>query len=143
VTERRRGSPPYVRATRSHWLTGALGLAVALLAVLTACSDGGHATSSGPVTGPAEAGRALYVSLQCEDCHGPTGGGAAGPSLQHLIGSTVKLSDGSSVVADAAYVTQSIRDPKSQVVAGYSPIMPDLGVTDQQLQSLLAYLQTL
>ena len=48
----------------------------------------------------------------------------AGPPLTGLYGRTVALADGKSAIADDAYIRRSIVDPKSEVRAGYPPLMP-------------------
>ena len=39
-----------------------------------------------------------------------------------------------------AYIRQSLRDPGAYRVAGYSALMPDLRLTDEQIDSLTAFL---
>jgi hypothetical protein len=40
----------------------------------------------------------------------------------------------------AAYISQSLREPGAYRVAGYSALMPDLGLTNEQIASLTAFL---
>jgi cytochrome c oxidase subunit 2 len=60
-----------------------------------------------------------------------------------LYASTTKLSDGTTVKADDAYLTQSIKDPNAQIVDGFSPGMPMLPVTDLQIKDLIEFIKTL
>ena len=46
--------------------------------------------------------------------------GGVGPKFVGLYGSQVTLDDGSTVVADDAYIRRSITDPDAQRVAGYT-----------------------
>jgi hypothetical protein len=46
------------------------------------------------------------------------------PDLDGLYGRIVHLQDGRSVVADEAYIRDSILLPKRDVVAGFEPVMP-------------------
>jgi hypothetical protein len=39
-----------------------------------------------------------------------------------------------------AYVRQSLREPSAYRVAGYAALMPDLALTDEQIESLTAFL---
>jgi hypothetical protein len=39
-----------------------------------------------------------------------------------------------------AYIRQSLREPGAYRVAGYSALMPDLRLTDEQIDSLTAFL---
>lgn len=89
----------------------------------------------------AQAGAKLYDQLACITCHG-TG---RGPSLNGVYGKPVKLSDGSTVVADDAYVRESVLYPSVKIVEGYKPIMPTYKgqVTEEQLLQLIAYIKSL
>ena len=68
-----------------------------------------------------------------------------GPTWQGLAGSEVELDAGGTVVADAAYLEQSIRDPRSQVRAGFDNLMPVAygDLTDDEVADLIAYLTDL
>ncbi len=102
---------------------------------------------SGNVSGltPVEEGRDLFTNkLGCASCH--AGGPAQrGAKLENLFNSDVKLVGGSTVKADENYIRNSILNPASQVVEGFQPIMPTFKgqVTEEQLNSLVAYIKTL
>jgi cytochrome c oxidase subunit 2 len=68
-----------------------------------------------------------------------------GPALIGLFGSQVKLADGATVVADEAYLRESILNPQAKLVAGYQPLMPTFQglVTEEQLLQLIAYVKSL
>ncbi|HZT68139.1 MAG TPA: cytochrome c oxidase subunit II [Terriglobia bacterium] len=89
----------------------------------------------------AEQGAALYNQLGCVTCHG-TG---KGPPFAGLYGRTVKLSDGTTVVANDAYIRESILDPSAQIVNGYPAIMPTFKgqVSEEQILQLTAYIKSL
>jgi hypothetical protein len=56
----------------------------------------------------------------------------------------VSLSDGTTVTADEAYLTESILDPNAKVVRGFQAgIMPKFTLTDDQVEFVVAYLETL
>lgn len=92
----------------------------------------------------AHQGEALFRSLGCSGCHAP-GSSVHAPDLHGVYGHPVHLSDGRTVIADEAYLRDSILLPNKDVVAGFSPIMPSFsGVADEgQLVALLAYLKSL
>lgn len=92
----------------------------------------------------AASGEKLFVQYACNTCHLPTGKGR-GPSLVGLYGSKVKLTDGTTVVAEDAYIHESILSPKAKVVAGYQPLMPSFQgmITEEQVLSLTAYIKSL
>ncbi len=89
----------------------------------------------------ASAGAALYDRFACITCHG-TG---KGPPFVNLYGSTVKLTTGQTVVADDAYLRESILYPTAKIVAGYEPIMPTFKgqITEEELLELIAYIKSL
>jgi len=92
----------------------------------------------------ASAGAELFTQLGCETCH-RGGSGARGPALTGLFGKTVELKDGTTVVADEAYLRESILNPRARIVAGYDPIMPTFTglVSEDGVAQLVAYIKTL
>jgi cytochrome c oxidase subunit 2 len=89
-------------------------------------------------------GRQLFLKHQCITCHNREQQRA--PLLENLYGTKVALEGGSSAVFDEAYITESIRDPKAKIVAGYRPIMPPFPpkrLDEQELQDLIEYLKNL
>jgi cytochrome c oxidase subunit 2 len=93
--------------------------------------------------GPA-AGQALAAQSGCAACHSLDGSKLTGPTWRGLFGSKVTLSDGTTVTADEAYLTESIVDPSAKVVQGFQAgIMPKFGLTDPQVKYIVAYLETL
>ena len=87
------------------------------------------------------AGARLYDQLGCITCHG-TG---KGPPFVNLFGSKVKLTDGTTVIADEDYIRESILYPSEQIVEGYTALMPTFKgqVTEEQLLQLIAYIKSL
>jgi cytochrome c oxidase subunit 2 len=92
----------------------------------------------------AEQGFQLFRHYGCSGCH-TAGGTVHAPDLEGLYGSLVHLQDGSTVVADERYIRDSILLPKSQIVAGYPPIMPSFAgqIGEDDLMKLIAYIQSL
>jgi cytochrome c oxidase subunit 2 len=92
----------------------------------------------------ASAGEALFADLACNSCHRPDSGGR-GPILNGLFGRTVAMANGEMVVANEAYVRESILNPTARVTAGYQPIMPTFQglVSEDQLLSLVEYVRSL
>jgi len=93
---------------------------------------------------PVSAGERLFTQFACVTCHLPNGTGRA-PSLNGVFGANVLLADGSIVVADEAYIRESILQPKAKIVAGYQPVMPTFQglVTEEQIMNLTAYIKSL
>jgi YHS domain-containing protein/cytochrome c2 len=94
-----------------------------------------------PETGVAR-GRTLFRALGCGACHDTP---KLGPALAGLPGRTVEIEGGTTVVADDAYLRQSVLEPEAKVVQGYNLLMPayrdHLGEAD--VDALVAYLHTL
>ena len=88
------------------------------------------------------AGKRVALDAGCSSCHGPNGEGGAGPAWKGLYGSEVKLADGSKVVADEAYLTESIRDPSAKSVAGYG-LMPANSLDDSEIQAVVEFIKSL
>ena len=89
----------------------------------------------------AEQGESLYHQYGCITCHG-TG---KGPAFVGLYGKAVKLSDGQTVIANDAYIRESILDPSVKIVNGYPAIMPTFKgqVSEEQILQITAYIKSL
>ncbi|MGB3835778.1 c-type cytochrome [Castellaniella sp.] len=95
---------------------------------------------------PVLVGKQLVNSLGCVSCHATDQKRLVGPGWGGLSGRQVTLADGTSVVADDAYLVRSIRTPDAQVVEGYPPhVMPpyDTLVSESDMQAIVAYLRSL
>ncbi|MFN7133465.1 MAG: cytochrome c oxidase subunit II, partial [Myxococcales bacterium] len=69
-------------------------------------------------------GERVAVQLGCLKCHTTDGEPHIGPTFLDLYGRNVRLASGQSIVADDAYLTESMMDPRAKLVAGYEPVMP-------------------
>ena len=89
-------------------------------------------------------GEALFRALGCSGCHAPNSAVHA-PDLRGVFGHQVPLEGGRTVVADEAYIRDSILLPQKDVAAGYAPIMPSFSniVDDSQITRLIAYIKSL
>lgn len=93
---------------------------------------------------PEGQGQLLTVKYGCIGCHSVDGSKLVGPSWLGIYGSTREFADGTSAVADDAYITQSIREPLAHEVLGFSPsTMPAFTLTDEEIANIIAYLKTL
>jgi cytochrome c oxidase subunit 2 len=92
-----------------------------------------------------------FQRLQCQGCHVPNAGGGTNehpraPTLEGLYGKTVPLEGGASVIADEAYIRESIVKPWEKVVEGWKTRMPnnyESQVTEEELTQLVAYIRFL
>jgi cytochrome c oxidase subunit 2 len=100
--------------------------------------------SSSADANPLVAGEKLFAEKACNTCHLPDGKGRA-PSLNGVYEGKVLLADGSTVIADDAYIRESILAPNAKVVAGFQPVMPTFQgqLTEEQILALTAYVKSL
>ena len=97
---------------------------------------------------PAAAGQVLARQKACASCHTSDGRPAVGPTWKGLYGSKVVLDDGTTVVADEAYLRESILHPSTKTVKGFKPGLMETAIkensfTDEEVQALIAYIKTL
>ena len=86
----------------------------------------------------------IFRAKGCSGCHAANSTVHA-PDLAGIFGRTVQLADGRTLIADEAYLRDSILLPKRDVVAGYEPIMPSFAgqLDEADLAALIAYLQSI
>ncbi len=107
---------------------------------------GGAGVAAAAPKSAAAHGAELAEENGCTACHAPTKEKLVGPGWGGLYGSTVKLADGSSVVADDAYITGKIMKPDQSVVAGYEAgVMPSFAeiLDADQIADVVAYIRSL
>ena len=101
---------------------------------------------SGGVPGEslASAGAKRFIEHACNTCHGDQAG-ARGPSLTGLFGRQIHLQSGLTLIADEAYIRESIVNPQAKLLAGYPPIMPTFQglISEEGLLQLTAYIKSL
>lgn len=87
-------------------------------------------------------GERLFEQLGCNTCHTPEGKSGV-PPLEGLYGSEVKLQNGKTVVADDAYLRESILGPEA--IVGYPPTMPTYQgqMNEEEVLQLIAYIKSL
>ncbi len=106
------------------------------------------ATAAAPSTPRSEIaeGKQLAEDNGCTACHSPGQEKLVGPGWGGLYGSTVTLADGSTVIADDAYLTESILNPDARIAHGFEagamPSFADM-LDKQQVAAIVAYLRTL
>lgn len=117
---------------------GGAAVALAFAFGLGACGDDSSALSE-----VAQRGKDTALANGCASCHGASGQGGVGPTWVDLAGSDVQLEDGTTVVADDAYLIRSIVEPDAEEVAGYTIAMPVNGVSDAEAADIVAYIKEL
>lgn len=97
---------------------------------------------------PEAAARGMQLANDsgCLACHSTDGTPNTGPTWKGVAGSSRPLESGESVVADAAYLFNSIVDPESQIVQGFAAVMPvtyQESLTAANINDLVVYIQSL
>ena len=97
-----------------------------------------------PAESMAAQGQKLFLSLGCAGCHS-THSRVSAPLLEGIYGKPVGLTNGATVIADDAYLRDSILLPNKQVTGGYPPVMPTFQgqLSEEQVMQLVAYLKSL
>ena len=136
------------------WAEGlaALGITVLLgvgLWLVSGQPIGGEATDpTSPVSFDSQAasrGEALAASTGCLACHAIDETSGTGPGWGGLAESEVTLASGETVVADDAYLFNSIVDPASQVVSGFEAVMPTTyadSLSEAEINDLVEYIKS-
>lgn len=112
-------------------------------------ASGASSATAAPPPAPADSvarGAQLVKDVGCVACHSTGKETLVGPGWGGLYGSTVELADGSRVVADDAYMAESMNTPNARVVAGFTPgLMASYAtlLTDEQRGSIIAYIRSL
>jgi len=97
-----------------------------------------------------EKGKVIYAQLGCVACHSVDGSreGKTGPSWLGLFGSKRKLTTGQVVIADEAYIRESILNPAAKVAEGAvngeagMPIYDGV-LSEEQIASIILYARSL
>ena len=95
----------------------------------------------------AEQGERLFVQYHCAGCHRGSQIVHA-PKLEGVFGRPVPVQQGNEVrftLADYRYIRDSILRPKSEVVAGYEPVMPSFEgqINEPDLLKIIAYIKSI
>jgi cytochrome c oxidase subunit 2 len=96
-------------------------------------------------------GQPLFTQFGCNACHSTTGAAGVGPTLQNVYNHPVRLNDGTVILADEAYVRESIQQPNARVVNGFTsgtmlsaigPRLPEI-TQPENLNALVEYIKSL
>jgi cytochrome c oxidase subunit 2 len=89
------------------------------------------------------AGKGLVEKNGCLACHSLDGSALLAPTFKGSYGLKRELASGKTVTVDDAYVKESIIEPGKELVKGFQPLMPQIPLTDDEVNSILAYLRSL
>jgi cytochrome c oxidase subunit 2 len=116
-------------------------LAATLLLLAAGCG-GDDGDEFADLTPRQREGLELMRDKGCRSCHGDGGSGGIAPPWTGLVGSEVELADGSVITADRAYLERAITEPQADVVAGYTIRMPKVDLTDDELDAVIAFIES-
>jgi len=88
-------------------------------------------------------GRKVLEDQGCTACHSLDGSTSIGGTFKGLYGRERELANGTTVTADEAYIRESIEKPDAKIVRGVEPGMPQLPVSPDDVNAIVAYLKTL
>jgi len=92
---------------------------------------------------PADPGYRLLDAKECLSCHSVDGSEGIGPTLKGILGRTEKMTDGSTVTVEPAYLRESIVNPSAKIVQGYDDLMTKTELTDEEVEEMIEYIETL
>lgn len=95
---------------------------------------------------PAEAGPEILRAKGCLGCHSLDGSRKVGPTFKSLLGrgeTVIKNGREENIVLDAVFIREHILNPRSATVKGFPPVMPQIPMTDEELNAIVAYLETI
>lgn len=92
----------------------------------------------------ADRGELIANQNGCFACHSVDGSNLVGPTWRGLYGSEVELNDGSVVIADDDFITESILEPNAKIVAGYPPnAMPQYSLTAEEIADIIEFIKSI
>ncbi|OPY92551.1 MAG: Cytochrome c oxidase subunit 2 precursor [Syntrophaceae bacterium PtaU1.Bin231] len=103
-----------------------------------------HAAPPGKAA--ADLGPRILQAKGCLGCHSLDGTAKVGPTLKGLIGRKETVTAGGrdrEITVDASFVREHIVDPRKATVKGFPPVMPAIPMTDEELRTVMAYLEAL
>ena len=98
-------------------------------------------------------GRKVFLKYRCLSCHSADQN-ARGPVLEELYGKVVayrlpgetsRTQNWRTVIADEAYIRESIYYPGAKIVAGYDDLMPNYRgqLSEEEVMQLIAFIKSL
>ena len=88
-------------------------------------------------------GRDIARASGCASCHGKNGQGVTAPSWQGIYLERIPIEGGDTVLADEDYLYRSITDPQAEIVRDWTIKMPKNNLTDDEVNSVIAYIKEL
>jgi cytochrome c oxidase subunit 2 len=89
-------------------------------------------------------GPTLLQAKGCLGCHSLDGTPKVGPTFKDLLDrkETVIIAGGEkNITVDGAFIREHILQPQSATVKGFPPVMPTIPMTEEELTTIVAYLE--
>jgi cytochrome c oxidase subunit II len=102
--------------------------------------------STAESTAMADMGPRLLQNKGCIGCHSLDGTPKIGPTFKGLYGRRDVVVTGrqeKEITVDEAFIRQHILDPRAATIKGYPPVMPQIPMTDDEMKTIVAYMETL
>ena len=114
----------------------------AKIRVVDAASFQAHQAAPPPPQ-PADPTYRLLEAKDCLTCHSIDGSESIGPTLKGIYACKTKLTNGSTITADDAYLRESIVEPEATIVDGFDNNMPKPELTEEEVNAIVEYLKNL
>jgi len=98
-----------------------------------------------PGKSAADLGPKILQAKGCLGCHSLDGAAKVGPTFKGLMGkeeTVIVAGEERKITVDRAFVRDHIVNPRSATVKGFPPVMPPTAMTDEELDTVAAYLET-
>ena len=120
-------------------------LASARSSTVVAAQDSSDPERADPRASLPQQGERLAAEYGCFKCHTVDGTRHIGPTWLDLYRKTERLEGGKTMVADEAYLTESMMDPGAKIVAGYKNVMPSFQgrVPGPEIAAILEFIKSL
>jgi cytochrome c oxidase subunit II len=92
---------------------------------------------------PLQAAMELATERGCKACHSFDGTVGVGPSWLGTYGSQRSFQDGSVLLADEAYLIESMQQPAAKVVVGFQNVMAPVALSEQDMTTLIGLIRGL
>jgi len=94
----------------------------------------------------ADLGLRIMQAKGCLGCHTLDGTSKVGPTFKGLVGRREKViaaGQEKSVTVDESFIREHILNPRSTTVEGFPPVMPQVPMTDEELKTIVSYMEAL
>jgi cytochrome c oxidase subunit II len=94
----------------------------------------------------ADLGPRILQAKGCLGCHTLDGAQKVGPTFKQLLGrkeTVITKGQEKSVTVDVDFIREHILDPRRAAVKGYLRVMPQVPITDEELKTIVSYMETL